>query len=202
MTPMPKCLRCNYTLQKKYYKNHLWYACTHCSSNYVSTNSLKEILSDYEFNRIKSEITQAKVISGKNCPCCKLQMIIILDLVRTNQVEVCKSCQLVWLDPQEGAKIKSDQDHHNKSDRKMNLNLQYIMDIKYSALSDQPLYPAFTFNQHLRSFRLSILTDIYRFIIKVTLLEELSKNYPILAFFFATIITGFFLMLLGYFVFV
>lgn len=196
---MPKCLRCSYTLQKKYYKNHLWYACTHCSSNYVSTNSLKEILSDYEFNRIKSEITQEKVISSKNCPCCKLQMIIILDLVRANQVEVCKSCQLVWLDPQEGAKIKSDQDHHNKSDRKMNLNLQYVIDIKYSELRDQPLYPAFTYNQHLRNIRLGVLAEIYKFIIKVTLLEEISKNYPMLAFFLANIITLLFIVFIFYF---
>ncbi len=180
----PKCPECFYSFQKKNYKNELWYNCSQCGANLVSVSSLKEILSDYEFTRLNSEIINSKVLSSKNCPCCNGRMIKILDLVRVNEVEVCTGCQLVWLDPKEGAKLKFDQINESSTARKIDLNLNSKIDISYSSMGDDQYgYMSSPFYFAFREF--------YKFILKITLVEEISKNYPVLGFLWFVIVVLF-----------
>lgn len=121
MKQIPKCKSRGVLLKPNFFKNQTWYSCPKCAASFVAVNIFSTILTEYEFNKFKHEIQKAQIKSSDQCPSCTKPMVKIIDLVEENQVEVCSSCQLVWLDPYEGAKIKADQEQKLNTDKKMSL---------------------------------------------------------------------------------
>jgi len=71
-------------------------------------------------------------------------MIKIVDLAYKNEVEVCSHCQLVWLDPNEGNKIKNDLTYYSEHKGMINMpSSQIIMPEIQTRLQDGQYDPLF-----------------------------------------------------------
>lgn len=117
-----KCLHCTGFLKAVIYHGKNWYRCLKCTSTLVPLQAFKQVLAQYEFNKLQNEFKFQKIKSLLSCPICKSNMGKVLDLVKINDVEICSKCHLVWLGPGEGEKIRSDQADILQAEKKVNLN--------------------------------------------------------------------------------
>ncbi len=184
MKANPKCKVCKISLKPNHFKNQTWYGCPQCTASFVPVNTFSTILTEYEFNKFKNEIRKAQIKSSDQCPACTKPMVKIIDLVEKNQVEVCSACQLVWLDPHEGAKIKADQDQLQNSDKKISLvsNKFFLHEVQ-SYANDGKYYRGYGYGHdsiNHRLLRQDIKISLYNRLINAILdffgFHEKTKN--------------------------
>ena len=129
---IPTCKSCKSSLTPVLFQGKTWYRCDHCKFHLVPVRSFKQVLSGYEYTRFVSEIQKGQIKSSDICPVCKTRMGKVIDLVEVNEVEVCASCELVWLDPREGQKIKIDQLTALNTEKKTKLSGETTISANYS----------------------------------------------------------------------
>ena len=134
-----RCISCNNPLTKIVYHGKNWHRCLKCTSALVPLQAFKQVLSQYEFNKFEHEFKFEKIKSSVQCPVCKKIMGKVLDLVNTNDVEICAACRLVWLGPGEGEKIRFDQVQLSQTEKKTNLNTIETYESFYSLAVFRPL---------------------------------------------------------------
>lgn len=117
-----RCLNCSSSLTEKTNAGQKSHVCQSCNSALVPTSALAKILSEYEFKKLNFEIQRAQVVSSAKCPICSKQLTKIMDLLQSNQIEACSSCQLTSINPKLLEKIKSDQLNYRKNSGKITLN--------------------------------------------------------------------------------
>jgi Zn-finger nucleic acid-binding protein len=169
-----KCLDCKTSLLPKRYKGELWYSCQTCAASFASVQSFATVLNEYEFNKLKAEIRRAQILSTDHCPQCQKQMMKVIDLVKINHVEACTSCQMVWLDPGEGEKIKRDQQADAATEKKIQLMETPPVD-HFAFIADG-------LNEPVHTPAGSSFIFILNSVVKALGLGYFAKQYPLLTF--------------------
>ena len=176
-----RCLDCNGLLKAQKSGSEVWYSCNNCNGALVSVKSLSAVVSEYEFNKFKSEIVRAQIQSNKCCPLCTNAMIKILDLVRINEVEACGSCWVYWLNANEGAKIMQSQVNENNRDKRIDLNLQ-------STFSPSPSQIVENLTPTHQTIQGREFNNMFGFLLRLLGVDLISQKHPVLAFFLMIIV--------------
>jgi Zn-finger nucleic acid-binding protein len=194
--PVYRCIQCRTSLTTKNYKQKIWYQCSKCYSGFVPIEFFTAILSEFEFNKLSYSIQKAQIKSSRLCPACKTQMTKIIDVAGANEVEACVSCNLLWLDPNEGLKIKADQEALKNREVKIkmpsNLQPELIDKIEEEVALDETTHPIdkiiyphpkyFGFSGRQRLGVFTVAPAATHHLIRWFRLEKLSEKYPLLAF--------------------
>ncbi len=196
--PIYRCIQCRTSLSHQLFKQKVWFRCRKCLSGFIPLDFMSAILPEFDFNKLCYEIRSGKIKSVRGCPCCETQMIKIMDVAGTNPIEACNSCQLVWLDPNEGEKIKKEASAQ-KTPRKIRIAAydngydaqDELLDTLFPSPYSQSYYDPN--EQYVGQYgpgpgrRWIGLSDILRFF----RLEKLSEKYPTTAFLLAAVIVVF-----------
>ncbi len=172
-----KCFDCGagLTLNTKA-KTKEWF-CKTCSGKYVSVIYFSKMISEYEYNKLVSEINVSKVTSSLNCSICTERMFKVFGLLKSNEIETCRKCKMVWLNGGEFEKIQSDQNIqlNKKLTVQMPSTFERPIDIR---LSDDETY--FLGSHSFGRFFQSVINH--------AILSSIAKDYPIVAFFIGLIL--------------
>ncbi len=165
------CSHCQHTLERSAHPVFHGWICRPCGSQYLTIDSLRGQVSDYELNRLAAETKKAQIKSSDNCPRCQKTLTKILDFIKLNEVESCAGCGLIRLDAGELEKIKIDQKNLNEKKPTVQFPSQHEQDLRLQISAGDGYF----LGAHTASGFLSG-------IINHAFLGELSRKHPILAF--------------------
>lgn len=182
-----KCLDCNLSMQNHNINGYSDWNCKQCSSKFISLNFLKSIVSDYEFNKLDSEIKTGNIKSSESCPSCNKVMVKVLDFVKFNEIEACRHCKMVWLNSGELEKLGLDQKNIYEKKKTVQMPSQF----------EQPLNIQLGANDgyELGSYSFS---RVFRTIINNTFLGTISNKHPILGFILGFVVISIFFVIFMY----
>ncbi|MGZ3692603.1 MAG: hypothetical protein ACXVAX_13930 [Pseudobdellovibrio sp.] len=184
MRKNPSCKHCKILLKPNMFNNQTWFNCPQCTSSYVPISTFMTILSEFEFNKFIGEIRNAQIRSSEFCSSCARSMIKVINLAGSNQVEVCPACQLVWLDPSEGAKIKTDQQNLLSAEFKVSVPSHEMRGVtgaikKVVATTDTGI-PLLDNEIIERKLEASVVNGATNKALDVIGYDEISKKHPML----------------------
>lgn len=187
-----RCIQCRTSLSQQLYKQKIWFRCSRCLSGFVPLEFMSAILPEFNYNKLSYEIRSEKIKSARSCPCCGVQMIKVFDVAGSSTIEACNSCHLVWLDPNEGAKIK--RDAAEKKPHKIKIS-SYDDDNETRDELIELLYPRSYHPSRPVRHRVILPTDIIRFLG----LEKMSEKHPTTAFLIGAAIVIMFIKIIIWF---
>lgn len=182
-----KCLDCHLSMQSHNVNGRTDWNCKQCSSHYISLNLLKGIVSEYEFNKLDSEIKIGNIKSSVTCPSCNKIMVKILDFVKFNEIEACSHCKMVWLNAGELEKLGLDQKtiYEKKQTVQMPSQFERPLNIQLGANDGYEL-GSYSFSR------------VFKTVINNTFLSQVSNQHPILGFIMGVIIISIFFVIFIY----
>ena len=105
-----KCPGCGRTLGRRPFRDRIRFSCGTCGGSLVAVGVLRSLCRSQEFvNRLWKSSATAPSAPGKKCPCCNQTMRRCF-LAGDNgdvtlELDLCRSCQMVWFDPGELSQV-------------------------------------------------------------------------------------------------
>ncbi len=183
-----KCFDCDTGLKLNTKAKSKEWLCQSCSGKYVSVSYFSEMISEYEYNKLLSEISVSKVTSSLNCFICTDRMFKIFGFLKSNEIETCRKCKMVWLNGGESEKIQSDQNIQLNKKLTVQMPSAFVRPIDIR-LSDDETY--FVGSHSFGRFFNSVINH--------TILSSIAKDYPIVAFFIGLILIAILFFIFVYF---
>lgn len=182
MQPVYRCIQCRTSLSYQLHQQKIWYRCQKCLAGFIPVDFMSAILSEFEFNKFRYSLQKAQIKSLRKCPCCQSLMTKLMDVVRTNQLEACASCQLVWLHPDQGFKIKNDQLGEKTRERKVSLRESDVdLELIFGISSARPPVKMDSVLRH-EDQELNLFSRLINKTLRFLGIENLSQKFPTLAF--------------------
>ena len=119
MSLLMKCPGCGATLKRASIKDRISFKCPQCGGSLTAVGVLRALCRDKEFvNQLWKDSFTAVLSPDKKCPCCNQAMRRTFVSGKTDsfalELDVCRSCQMVWFDPGELAHVKLSEEQLEK----------------------------------------------------------------------------------------
>jgi membrane associated rhomboid family serine protease/Zn-finger nucleic acid-binding protein len=114
-----KCPECGGSLERRFFKDKISFSCRTCGGSLVAVGVLRSLCRSKEFvNSLWKISASAPLAPGKKCPCCNQPMrrcTLTSDTGATAlDLDLCRSCQMVWFDPGELSQIALTEEQREK----------------------------------------------------------------------------------------
>lgn len=100
---MLTCPHCKETLDRKRGKLGFFWVCPSCRGRAMTLETVKKAIPRQTVNALWQRARAGREGDGKQCPACRRRMaeVPVRSAGRTEYLDVCAGCHLIWFDPQE-----------------------------------------------------------------------------------------------------
>ena len=100
---MFSCPRCKNRLVRTQTPDGLFFVCPNCRGRAVGLSVVRKLKRRGELKELWGRVSQGEGSRGVGCPICRKPMVDVPVPVESRQVrlDVCRSCQFIWFDPDE-----------------------------------------------------------------------------------------------------
>ena len=106
---MFSCPRCKNRLARTQTRDGLFFVCPNCRGRAVGLSVVRKLKHREELRELWGRVSRGEGGRGVGCPICRKPMVDVPVPVESRQVrlDVCKSCQFIWFDPDELGQLPS-----------------------------------------------------------------------------------------------